>query len=44
VEWSKEVLDYRDRTLGGVTAPPEGLYLMHVGYPEAFDLPSSSMV
>ncbi len=41
VEWSKEVLQHRDRTLGGVTAPPEGLYLMHVGYPEEFRLPGN---
>jgi len=44
VEWSREVLEYRDRTLGGVTAPPEGLYLMHVAYPKAFDLSAASMV
>jgi len=44
VEWSKEVLEHRDRTLGGVTAPPEGLYLLHVGYPKAFDLPDNSIL
>jgi len=43
VEWSKEVLEHRDRTLGGVTAPPEGLYMLHVGYPKAFDLPTDSL-
>lgn len=32
VEWVSEVLDARDRTLGGVTAPPHGLYLVHVEY------------
>jgi tRNA pseudouridine38-40 synthase len=37
--WAKEVLDLRDRTLGGVTAPPFGLYLMAVHYPETFDIP-----
>lgn len=31
-EWVSEVLDARDRTLGGVTAPPHGLYLVHVEY------------
>lgn len=40
LEWSREVLEYRDRTLGGVTAPPEGLYLMHVAYPKTFNLPA----
>ena len=41
VDWSREVLEYRDRTLGGVTAPPQGLYLVGVGYPEEFDLPEN---
>jgi tRNA pseudouridine38-40 synthase len=40
VRWAGEVLAHRDRTLGGVTAPPQGLYLTHVGYPESFGLPS----
>ncbi len=39
VEWSRQVLGYRDRTLGGVTAPPQGLYLVGVAYPEEFGLP-----
>jgi len=39
VIWAYEVLQRRDRTQGGVTAPPEGLYLMHVGYPESFEIP-----
>lgn len=38
-DWSCEVLEHRDRTLGGVTAPPQGLYLVHVGYDGAFDIP-----
>ena len=37
--WAKEVLDFRDRTLGGVTAPPQGLYLVKVWYPEVFAIP-----
>jgi tRNA pseudouridine38-40 synthase len=41
VSWAREVLDHRDRTLGGVTAPPQGLYLTGVGYPEEFDIPPS---
>ncbi|MFC1603360.1 tRNA pseudouridine(38-40) synthase TruA [Pseudomonadota bacterium] len=39
VGWAREVLERRDRTRGGVTAPPEGLYLMHVGYPGEFEIP-----
>ncbi len=41
VEWAAEVLALRDRTLGGVTAPPQGLYLTSVGYPEPFGLPEN---
>jgi tRNA pseudouridine38-40 synthase len=39
VEWSQQVLEARDRTLGGVTAPPHGLYLINVTYPEKFNIP-----
>jgi len=41
VEWSREVLGYRDRSLGGVTAPPQGLYLVGGAYPEKFQLPAN---
>ncbi len=44
VEWSREVLESRDRTLGGVTAQPYGLYLTEVGYPEEFGLPTLTHV
>jgi len=37
--WAREVLETRDRTLGGVTAPPHGLTLMGVEYPDEFGLP-----
>jgi tRNA pseudouridine38-40 synthase len=37
--WAKEVLEVRDRTLGGVTAPSAGLYLVDVEYPEEYKLP-----
>ena len=39
--WAAEVLEHRDRTLGGVTAPPDGLYFHHVDYPAEFVLPRS---
>ncbi len=32
-EWIRQVLDQKDRRLSGVTAPPNGLYLMKVEYP-----------
>ena len=37
--WIAELLDARDRRLAGVTAPPDGLYLVGVQYPEEFGLP-----
>lgn len=42
--WAREVLEYRDRALGGVTAPPFGLYLTEVVYPERFGIPCGSDV
>ena len=39
--WSREVLEGRDRTLGGITAPASGLSLMAVEYPEEFAVPAS---
>lgn len=40
--WAEEVLSLRDRTLGGVTAPPDGLYFERVWYPERFAIPAPS--
>ena len=40
-EWVAEVLGGRDRTLGGVTAPPEGLYLVHVDYGGLIPVPAA---
>ncbi len=39
--WADEVLNYRDRTLGGVTAPPQGLYFVGVEYSPEYELPNS---
>jgi tRNA pseudouridine38-40 synthase len=39
VTWTTELLALRDRTRGGVTAPPHGLYLAGVDYPADFGLP-----
>lgn len=38
-EWAKWVLEQEDRKMAGVTAPPMGLYLVEVQYPEAFGIP-----
>jgi tRNA pseudouridine38-40 synthase len=40
VAWVADVLAARDRTLAGVTAPPQGLYFAGVEYPPEFGLPS----
>lgn len=41
IEWCKAVLDARDRTKASVTAPPYGLFLTQVDYPENFQIPKS---
>jgi tRNA pseudouridine38-40 synthase len=38
-QWTRQLLEARDRTEGGVTAPPGGLYLASVTYPRDYDLP-----
>lgn len=37
--WSKTVLESKDRRLGGVTAPPYGLYFVNAYYPEDYAIP-----
>jgi tRNA pseudouridine38-40 synthase len=37
--WIGQLLDARDRGKAGVTASPDGLYLVGVGYPAEFNLP-----
>ncbi len=39
IAWVEELLAIRDRTRGGVTAPPQGLYFVRADYPAAFGLP-----
>lgn len=41
-QWAQQVLAAKDRTLGGVNAPPDGLYLMNVTYPAEYHLPHLS--
>jgi len=39
LHWPTELLQLRDRTRGEVTAPPDGLYLVAVGYPDNGKIP-----
>ena len=43
VSWIAEVLECRDRTRAGMTAPPQGLYFAGVEYPSGFGLPSGRL-
>ena len=38
-EWLHEVLSLHDRNAAAMTAPPDGLYLVSVAYPDKFQLP-----
>lgn len=42
--WAKQVLEQRDRTVGGVTAPAHGLYLTRVAYPPEFGIPAGAVL
>lgn len=41
-QWMSDLLASKDRTRSGVTAPPDGLYLVAVDYPTDSGLPDSS--
>lgn len=43
IEWIKWLLAQKDRKLAAPTAKADGLYLVKVGYPEAFGIPQSPM-
>ena len=38
-DWVGAVLESRDRTIGGMTAPPQGLYFVGPRYPAEFGIP-----
>ncbi len=40
VEWLGDVLEARDRTKAGITAPAAGLYMTGVRYPDGYDMPA----
>jgi tRNA pseudouridine38-40 synthase len=42
-EWVKTLLLARDRSVAGITAPAQGLYLVSVCYPQRFSLPAAPM-
>lgn len=44
VNWAAEVLAAKDRTAGGVTAPPDGLYLVNIQYPARYSIPDAKSV
>lgn len=43
-EWVADILEQRDRTRGGVTAPARGLYLVGVRYPQEYALESRGVL
>lgn len=40
--WAGDVLQAKDRRVAGVTAPPQGLYLTSIEYPDSFAVPAPS--
>lgn len=42
VSWMKDVLEMKDRTKAGITAPGNGLYFVGVKYPDEYEIPSEA--
>ena len=42
VSWVNELIEAKDRRLAAETAPPYGLFLADVGYPEQYNLPKTN--
>ncbi len=42
-KWFSELLEIKDRTQAGITAPACGLYFVSVKYPEKFGLPEVAL-
>ena len=42
VQWVTEVLESRDRKVGGIAAPAHGLTLVSVDYPASFEIPDAA--
>jgi len=42
VSWAQYVLETKDRSKGGITSPPQGLFFIDVEYPEQYSLPAVS--
>ncbi|MDM8567303.1 tRNA pseudouridine(38-40) synthase TruA [Candidatus Halobeggiatoa sp. HSG11] len=40
IKWANTVLQARDRRVGGITAPADGLYFVKVDYPQQYMLPT----
>lgn len=43
VSWASQVLAAKDRTKGGITGPPEGLYFVDAEYPVEFNVPKVTL-
>lgn len=44
IAWAERVLAEKDRTKGGVTAKPDGLYLVNIKYPEKYTIPEPAIL
>ena len=44
VTWIAELMSKKDRTLAGMTAPPNGLFLVDVDYPAGAGIPEKSQI